>query len=147
MLRLDQLVIVKQPQRGRALKQVHRGAVRSRRCPQCRRRWYSSITAETIDSVVNRSVPGKHFSARRYAFKEAHEKACAQGGARGGVYVVGCKTKHPCTSCTRTEEGVSAPQLYPTYPNKPSSRMVTRTCQLNSKHAIASGVRLQLLCQ
>ena len=68
-------------------------------------------------------------------FKEAREERCMLRGA----------TKHLCTSRTRTEEGVYASRLYPTYPDKPDNTMVTRTCQLDGKHAIASRVRLRLL--
>ena len=71
----------------------------------------------------------------RCAFKEACEEACMRWGA----------TEHLCTSHTRTEEGVYASRIYPTYPDKPSKTMVTGTCQLDGKHAIASQVCLRLL--
>ena len=76
----------------------------------------------------------------RHAFKEAREEACMRWGARS--------TKPPCTSRTRTEEGVYASRLsiIPYLP-KLSSTMVTRTCQLDGKHAIAPRVCLQLLHQ
>ena len=116
----------------------------SRRCLQRGRRRYGIITVETIDSVVDKicsagiSLQGGVRSRRhmrRRSFKEACEETCMRWGA----------TKHLCTSRTRTEEGVYASRLYPTYPDKPGNTMVTRTCQLDGKHAIASRVRLRLL--
>ena len=52
-----------------------------------------------------------------------------------------------CTSRTRTKEEVYASQLYPTYPCKPGSTALTRTCQPDGKHANASEVCLRLLHQ
>ena len=117
----------------------------SRRRLQRGRRRYGIITVETIDSVVQ-----TRRSRRAHLFKEA----CAQGGAWAGMRSRRCARRRACgglpdqaslPSRTRTEEGVYASRLYPTYPDKPGSTIVTRTCQLDGKHAIASGARLRLL--
>jgi hypothetical protein len=118
----------------------------SRRCLQRGRRRYGIITVETIDSVVNKicsaGIPlqggvRSRRRVRRRAFKGGREETCMRWGA----------AKHLCKSRTRTEEGVYASRLYPTYPDKPGNTMVPRSCQLDGKHAIASRVRLRLLHQ
>ena len=134
LLCLDRLTITKQLLRRRALKEARRGAVLSRRCLQRGRRWYDIITVETIDSVVDKicsagtSLQGGVRSRRRVrrrALKEAREEACMRWGATPST---------SATSRTRTEEGVYASRLYPTYPDKPGSTMVTRTCKLDGNH-------------
>ena len=111
------------------------------------RRRYGISTVETIDSVFQ-----TRHSRQAHLFKEE----CAQGGAWEGMRSRRRARKRACgggarpsilPSHTRTEEGVYASRLYPTYPDKPSSTVATRTCQLNGKHAIASRVRLRLLHQ
>ena len=138
-------MIVKELPRQLAFKEARQGAVLSRRRLQRGRRRYGIITVETIDSVVQ-----TRRSRRAHLFKEA----CAQGGAWAGMRSRRCARRRACgglqdqaslPSRTRTEEGVYASRLYPTYPDKPGNIMVTRTCQRDGKHAIASRVRLRLL--
>ena len=114
LLCLDRLTIIKQLLRRRALKEVRRGAVLSRRCLQRGRRWYDIITVETIDSVVDKicsactSLQGGVRSRRRVrrrALKEAREEARMRWGATPST---------SATSRTGTEQGVYASRLYPT---------------------------------